>query len=64
MTVENLIEIASGLDEYNLEKLCDYAAFLKYMAKREDEEDAAAVIARANEPEISFEDLKAELINI
>ena len=52
MTIENLIEIASGLDEYNLERLCDYAAFLKYMAKREDE------------PEVDFEDLKAELINI
>ena len=52
MTVADVVEIASGLDEYNLEKLCDYAAFLKYMAKREDE------------PEVDFEDLKAELINI
>ena len=52
LTIANLIEIASGLDEYNLEKLCDYAAFLKYASQREDE------------PEVDFEDLKAKLINI
>lgn len=64
MTVADVVEIASGLDEYNLEKLCDYAAFLKYASEREDEEDLTAIIERENEPEVAFEDLKEELINI
>ena len=61
MTVADVIEIASGLDEYNLEKLCDYATFLKYTSQREDDEDAFAVTARANEPVVTFEAVKEEL---
>ena len=61
MTVSDIIEIASSLDEYNLEKLCDYAAFLKYASQREDEADMAAVIERSDEPDISFETVKEEL---
>ncbi len=64
LTIANLIEIASSLDEYNLEKLCDYAAFLKYASQREDEEDLTAIIEREDEPEVAFEDLKEELIDI
>lgn len=61
MTMSDVIEIASSLDEYYLEKLCDYAAFLKYISKREDDEDAAAVIERTDEPVISFDTVKKEL---
>lgn len=64
MTVSDIIEIASELDEFNLEKLCDYAAFLKYASQREDKEDITAIIEREDEPEVAFEDLKAKLINI
>ena len=61
MTVSDIVVIASQLDEYNLEKLCDYAAFLKYASEREDEADMAAVREREDEPNISFEAVKEEL---
>ena len=61
MTVSDIVAIASQLDEYNHEKLCVYAAFLKYASEREDEADMAVVMERKDEPNISFDAVKEEL---
>lgn len=61
MTAPDVLELVSGLREEDVEKVYDFAAFLKYMSHREDEEDARAILERRDEPEVSFDIVKEEL---
>lgn len=57
----NLIEMVASLSEVDAEKVYDFAAFLKFLEQKEDEEDRQAILERMDEPTIPFEDVKKEL---
>jgi len=42
-------------------KMLDYAAYLRYLEEREDEEDAAYITAHKDDPVIPLEDALKEL---
>ena len=45
----------------NVLKMLDYAAYLRYIEEREDDEDAAYIAAHKNDPLIPLEDALKEL---
>ena len=61
MTAPDVMEFVSTLNEEDIEKVYDFAAFLKYVSDREDKEDARAIFERADEPDVPFEVVKREL---
>ena len=61
MTAPDVMEVVSVLSEEDVEKVYDFATFLRYISKREDEEDARAIFERADEPEVPFDTVKEEL---
>ena len=56
-----MMEVVSVLSEEDVEKVYDFAAFLRYISKKEDEEDARAIFERADEPEVPFDTVKEDL---
>ena len=61
MTAPDVMEVVSVLSEEDVEKVYDFATFLRYISKREDEEDARAIFERADEPEVLFDTVKEDL---
>ncbi len=61
MIAPGVMEVVSVLSEEDVEKVYDFATFLRYISKREDEEDARAIFERADEPEVLFDTVKEDL---
>ena len=60
MTAPDVMEVVSTLNEDDIEKVYDFATFLRHISDREDEEDTRAIFERMNEPDIPFDVVKKE----
>ncbi len=57
----DIMEMIASLNEADVEKIYDFAAFLKYLEQNEDEEDAKAALSCADEPVYPLDDVILEL---
>ena len=58
---KTFLELMNSLEEDDVEKVISYAAYLRHLEEREEEEDIAYIEAHRGDPSVPLEDALREL---